>query len=257
MRIPALEVVGLAGGYGDTQVLRGVELAVQPGTVTALLGANGAGKTTLLKTIAGTLRPHAGSVSVGGVDVTAQKAHTRARAGVCMIPEGRGIFPNLTVAENLRMATPPWRKGEPYDPALEAFPALAERLHQRAGSMSGGQQQMLALSRCFLSQPDVVLLDEVSMGLAPKVIDEIFESLRQLAERGVALLVVEQYVHRALEMADFVHLMSRGSIGFSGTPDQIDEEQLQREYLGESDSTETTNQTSAVSGQQSKVSDEQ
>lgn len=229
-----LEMRGVSGGYGGTQVVRDVSLEIPTGSVTALLGPNGAGKTTLLRLMAGTLRVKSGSVHLQGTDVTKDRPNKRARTGLCLVPEGRGVFPNLTVAENMRLAVPPWAKETSYTVALEAFPTLGDRLRQRAGSMSGGQQQMLALSRCFLSQPSVVLLDEVSMGLAPKVIDEIFGAIRTLADQGVALLVVEQYVQRALEMADALYLMNRGSIRFAGAPGDIDADALQHHYLGDS-----------------------
>jgi branched-chain amino acid transport system ATP-binding protein len=149
-----------------------------------------------------------------------------------LIPEGRGVFPNLTVGENLRLQVPPWAKDRGFDPALEAFPALKDRLGQAAGSLSGGQQQMLALSRCFLSSPSVVLLDEVSMGLAPRIVELIFEALAQIVERGVALLVVEQYVHHALKLADIVYLLDRGRIAHSGVASELDDGALIAHYLG-------------------------
>ncbi|HET6509072.1 MAG TPA: ABC transporter ATP-binding protein [Baekduia sp.] len=227
-----LEVQGLAAGYGDTDVVSGLDLVVDPGSVTALLGANGAGKTTLLRAISGLLPARAGRVAVGGHDVTTAKPHARARRGLCLIPEGRSVYPTLTVAENLLMAKPAWLSEDRRDLALDAFPILKERLKQRAGTMSGGQQQMLALARCFIANPTIVLLDEVSMGLAPRIVDEIFVALERLAATGTALLLVEQYVHRALTMADAVHLMSRGSITYSGPPSGVDEESLTRGYLG-------------------------
>jgi branched-chain amino acid transport system ATP-binding protein len=204
---------------------------VSAGQVVALLGPNGAGKTTLLRVATGLLGISAGEIRLAGADATDQRPHERARAGLCLVPEGRGIFPNLSVRENLQLQVPPWRSGS-YEPALEVFPILRERLSQKAGSMSGGQQQMLALSRCFLSEPKVVLLDEVSMGLAPRVIDEIFAALVQLREAGVALLLVEQYVNRALAVADHVHLLGRGTITFSGPPSDIDEADLIKRYVG-------------------------
>ena len=229
--VPALELSGITAGYGRTTVLRDVTVSVPAGKVVALIGPNGAGKTTLLRTAGGLLRPAAGQVSGGGQDLTRQRAFQRARAGVCLIPEGRGIFPGLTVRENLLMQVPPWKKGSDFDAAVDAFPVLGERLSQRAGSMSGGQQQMLALGRCFLSEPSVVLLDEVSMGLAPLVIDEIFAALQKLADAGVALLVVEQYVNRALAMADLVYLLDRGETVFSGPASELDADEIVRRYL--------------------------
>jgi branched-chain amino acid transport system ATP-binding protein len=148
------------------------------------------------------------------------------------VPEGRGIFPNLSVRENLVLQVPRRLADVGYEPALEVFPILRDRLSQRAGSLSGGQQQMLALSRCFVSEPSVVLLDEVSMGLAPRIIDEIFDALVKLTQRGIALLLVEQYVSRALGVADHVYLLGRGSITFSGPPTDLDEAELMRRYVG-------------------------
>jgi branched-chain amino acid transport system ATP-binding protein len=227
-----LALRGVTAGYGRTTVLRGVDLAVAPGQVVALLGPNGAGKTTLLRTAAGLLGASAGEITLSGEDHTRTRPHQRARAGLCLVPEGRGIFPNLSVRENLRLQVPPWRKDTGYEPALEAFPILEQRLSQSAGSMSGGEQQMLALSRCFLADPTVVLLDEVSIGLAPRIIDEIFAALVRLSDAGVALLLVEQYVSRALKVADHVYLLSRGIVTFSGPPAELDEAELMRRYVG-------------------------
>jgi branched-chain amino acid transport system ATP-binding protein len=229
---PILELRGVTAAYGDTIVLREVDLAVAPGTIAALLGPNGAGKTTLMRVVAGMLRPRVGALLLAGEDITRETPSRRARRGVCLIPEGRGVFPSLTVRENLRLQVPPWGSGNGIEPAVEAFPALGDRLRQRAGSMSGGQQQMLALARCYLSGAKVVLLDEVSMGLAPRVVDEIFESLQVLASRGVTLLLVEQYVNRALALAHSVHLISRGRLTFSGPPDKLDEGDVLAGYLG-------------------------
>jgi branched-chain amino acid transport system ATP-binding protein len=227
-----LALRGVTAGYGRTTVLRDVEVAVAPGQVVALLGPNGAGKSTLLRTAAGLLGASAGEITVSGVDHTHTRPHQRARAGLCLVPEGRGIFPNLSVRENLRLQVPPWRKDTGYEAALEAFPILEQRLSQSAGSMSGGEQQMLALSRCFLANPRVALLDEVSIGLAPRIIDEIFAALVRLSDAGVALLLVEQYVSRALKVADRVYLLSRGSVTFSGAPNELDEAELMRRYVG-------------------------
>jgi len=230
-----IELRGVTAGYGRVTALRDIDLALLPGSVAALLGPNGAGKTTLLRTLAGLVRPAAGSVHVCGEDVTRAPVHARVRKGLCLIPEGRGIFPSLTVRENLRLQVPSWAEGGEEDAiqrALDAFPALAPRLGDRAGRLSGGQQQMVALSRCFVSRPSVVVLDEVSMGLAPRVIDEIFAALRRLADEGTALLVVEQYVTRALAISDAVHLINRGRLTFSGRPEEVDEEQVVAGYLG-------------------------
>jgi len=232
MTVPTLKLDGITAGYGRTTVLRDVDLEVAPGEVVALLGPNGAGKTTLLRVASGLLRPTAGTISIAGGDVTRRPANARARAGLCLIPEGRGVFADLTVRENLRLQVPPWGDGEDLDRAIKAFPVLGERLGQRAGSMSGGQQQMLALARCWLARPSCVVLDEVSMGLAPRVVDEIFAALQQLATEGVALLLVEQYVDRALAMADRVQLLDRGRTAYAGPADGIDREAVLRGYLG-------------------------
>jgi len=232
MTAPVLELDGLTAGYGRTTVLRDVSLTVAPGEVVALLGPNGAGKTTLLRAAAGLLQPRAGAVRVAGDDVSGRTPAARARHGLCLIPEGRGVFGDLTVRENLRLLTPPWERGADLAPVLEAFPVLEERLTQRAGSMSGGQQQMLALARCWLARPKVVLLDEVSMGLAPRIVDEIFVALAKLAADGVALVLVEQYVDRALQIADQVHLLSRGATSHAGPADETDRDAVLRGYLG-------------------------
>ncbi|ABW12373.1 ABC transporter related [Parafrankia sp. EAN1pec] len=230
-RADVLELDRVTVGYGRSTVLRDVTLTVPAGSVVALLGPNGAGKTTMLRTAAGQLYPSAGTVALEGTEVTHQSPHERARAGLCLIPEGRGVFPRLTVWDNLALQVPPWRRGEGIEPALDAFPALRARLKQTAGTMSGGQQQMLALARCYLAKPAVVLLDEVSMGLAPRIIDQIFDALHTLATQGVAMLLVEQYVSRALDLADQIYLLDRGTISFSGPPAELDQDSLLRGYL--------------------------
>jgi branched-chain amino acid transport system ATP-binding protein len=232
MSAPVLELRGVHAGYGRTTVLRELDLSVAPGEVLALVGPNGAGKTTLLRVASGLLKPQLGTVHVAGADATRQAPFRRAKGGLCLVPEGRGVFADLTVRENLRLQVPPWAESEDVTRALEAFPILGERLDQRAGSMSGGQQQMLALARCWLAKPACVLLDEVSMGLAPRVVDDIFAALKGLAAEGVALLLVEQYVDRALELADRVQLLERGRTTFAGPADQLDRDAVLRGYLG-------------------------
>jgi len=227
----ALSIRGLRARYGTVTVLRDVDLEVGAGQVVALLGANGAGKTTLMRTAAGVVSAAAGTVHVNGADVTRLAPNQRARRSLCLIPEGRGIFRNLTVEENLRINTPPWVKPVSFDSAYQAFPILAERRKQVAGTLSGGQQQMLALTRAWLSQASVVLVDEASMGLAPVMVDVIFEALHALAARGVSLLLVEQYVRRALAMADAVYLMKKGVVTRAGAPATLEESDLAAEYL--------------------------
>jgi branched-chain amino acid transport system ATP-binding protein len=228
---PALRIQGLSASYGSSTVLRGVDLVVRPGEVVALIGPNGAGKTTLMRAAAGLVRANEGTVHLAGVDVTRRKPHQRAKAGLCLVPEGRGIFPGLTVRENLRLQGSSRQRKETLDRILDTFPVLRDRLGIPAGSLSGGQQQMVALGRCLVTDPSVVLLDEVSMGLAPLIIDQIFEALDGLAHTGVALLLVEQYVTRALAMADSVYVLSRGAVSWQGAPTEITEEEIMRRYL--------------------------
>ncbi|GAA0631733.1 ABC transporter ATP-binding protein [Sporichthya brevicatena] len=228
-----LELTNISAGYDTGLVLRGVNLTVPPSSVVALLGANGAGKTTLLRVASGQLRPTTGSVSLSGVDMTGKRSEQLARRGLCHVPEGRGIFPSLTVAENIRLQTPPGvDKRKAIRDVAEVFPRLGERLDQRAGTMSGGEQQMLALARAYISKPSVVLLDEVSMGLAPRIVDDIFVYLRRLADAGISLLVVEQYVARALELADYVYILDRGRLSYVAEPFEISEETIAHSYLG-------------------------
>jgi branched-chain amino acid transport system ATP-binding protein len=230
---PAIEVQHLRAGYGEVRVLRDVELTVNPGEIVALLGANGAGKTTLLRIIAGLLAPETGRVSVNGHDEHRQRPYARARQGLCLIPEGRGVFRSLTVRDNLRMQIPPEVNATvAFGRAIEAFPRLGQRLDQIAGTMSGGEQQMLALARAWTSEPTVVMVDEMSMGLAPLIVDELFAALRSLAAANVALLVVEQYVNRVLPIANRVYIMDKGEIGFCGQPAELDQAVLLQGYLG-------------------------
>jgi branched-chain amino acid transport system ATP-binding protein len=229
---PALELAQIDAGYGQFRALRGVQLTVPARSVVALLGANGAGKTTTMRVATGLLRPSRGQVRMDGADITRMPAPRRARQGLCLIPEGRGIFRSLTVRENLELQVPAWRTDTGIEPALEAFPVLKERLNQVAESMSGGQQQMLALSRAHIARPRVVLLDEVSLGLAPVIVDEIFESLAALVAGGAALIIVEQYVSRALALADRVCLLARGEVVWQGPVAELTDETLAAGYLG-------------------------
>jgi branched-chain amino acid transport system ATP-binding protein len=224
----------VTAGYGETVALRKVSLAVQPGQVTALLGPNGAGKTTVLRTASGIIRPRQGRVELDGDDVTSQPPFRRATRGLCLIPEGRGIFRSLSVRENLRLHSLPGRRppADAVDRALTVFPVLKPRLSETAGRLSGGQQQMLALARAYITQPKVILLDEVSMGLAPQVLDTVFQALHTLAATGVAMLLVEQYVTRAMAMADFVVLLNKGTVAYEGLPSELDEQAVLRGYLG-------------------------
>jgi branched-chain amino acid transport system ATP-binding protein len=228
----ALQLESITAGYGRTTVLRDVTVEVPSRSIVAVLGPNGAGKTTLLRVAAGLLTPESGTVTLGGEDVTGHPAYHRATGGLCLMPEGRGIFRSLTVAENLLMFTPPWMHEQRLDKAFDAFPVLKERVRSTAGTLSGGQQQMLALARIYVSEPRVVLFDEVSMGLAPLVVAEIFEAITQLSKDGMSIVLVEQYVNRALEMADHAYMISRGRVTFSGSPSELDERTVLSGYLG-------------------------
>jgi branched-chain amino acid transport system ATP-binding protein len=229
-----LKLSNIDAGYGDALVLRHVDLVVPDGSVVSLLGPNGAGKTTLLRAASGLLAPSAGRITLDGVDVTGMAPHELVARGVCHIPEGRGIFRTLTVRENLVSQAPSTPAAEAVARAVEAFPILGERLSQVAGTLSGGQQQMLALARAYVTDSRLVLLDEVSMGLAPLVVDEIFAFVERLAAAGSSLLLVEQYVTRALAISDFVYLLNKGRVAFAGEPGELDEQQVFEGYVGAS-----------------------
>ena len=213
-----LQLRGLRAGYGVVEVLHGVDLDVPRGALTALLGPNGAGKTTLLSVVSGLLPARAGRISWDGVDVTTQPPDARARAGMTLIPESRGIFPALSVKENLEIFTP---AGSGPDRAFAAFPVLADRLTQRAGSLSGGEQQMLAMSRALLREPRLLLLDEISFGLAPRITRQLFDVVAGLARSGTTVVLVEQYLSDALRLADVVYVLARGEIAFAGEPGEL------------------------------------
>jgi branched-chain amino acid transport system ATP-binding protein len=230
---PALALSGVTSGYGETVILRDVDLEVPAGSVVALLGPNGAGKTTLLRTVSGLLFPTAGLVTMDGVDITRLPTHLRARRGLCHIPEGRAIYRSLTVRENLAMQTSKGREAEAIERAAEAFPILGDRLDQHAGTMSGGQQQMLAMARAYIADPRLILVDEASLGLAPIVVDAIFSFLARITAEGSSLLIVDQFVARALAMASHAYVLNRGQIIFSGTPKELEDGDVFQQYLGE------------------------
>jgi branched-chain amino acid transport system ATP-binding protein len=231
LQAPVLALNDVTAGYAGTIVLRGVSLDIARGSVVALLGPNGAGKTTLLRVAAGIVRPARGSVQLRGHDVTRRGTTARARARLCLIPEGRGIFPSLTVQDNIFVTVKRQERAAAVEKVTSVFPALRDRLKQVAGTLSGGQQQMVAMARCYLVSPEVILLDEVSIGLAPKIVNEIYETIGDLAAAGTSLLLVEQYVDRALAIANTVHVLNRGSIAFSGSPRSISRAELMQKYL--------------------------
>ena len=227
-----LSVKGLHAGYGGSEVLHGIDMVVPTGAVVALLGANGAGKTTLLRTLAGLVRATSGSITFNGASVERTPTHARSRAGLCLIPEGRAIFRQLTVRENLAAQLRGRNGREALASAVEAFPALEDRLDQVAGTLSGGEQQMLALARALCADPLIVLADELSVGLAPVVIDEIFAALRRLQANGQSMLIVEQYIDRVLEIADYVYILHKGHVVFVGEPKQCEGSAVFERYLG-------------------------
>ena len=229
---PVLELRGLRAGYGRIEVLHGIDLVVPAGKIVGLLGPNGAGKSTTLAAISGQICPTGGTVRMAGVDVTGAPPEALARAGVCTIPEGRGVFPNLTVDENLWMYSHgSTSAGHARDVAFERFPQLAERRHLQAGHLSGGEQQMLALARALATRPALLLLDELSMGLAPIIVEWLYAQVAELTQTGVSILVVEQFASFVLDVADQVAVMINGEIWSVGTPEEM-AGQLQRAYLG-------------------------
>jgi branched-chain amino acid transport system ATP-binding protein len=230
-KMSVLLIDDIDAAYGDTTVLRGVSLAVAEGSVVVLLGPNGAGKTTLLRVAAGAIRATSGRVLFDGHEVTREEAHRRAERGVCYISEERAVFLHLSVRDNIRLFTS-GAEDEALALAIEAFPFLGSRLDQLAGTMSGGEQQMLALSRAYVRRPRLILLDEVSMGLAPSIVDQIFDYLDRLKRTGASLLLVEQYVTRALAIADDVYLLQQGQVSFAGEPAELEGRDLFEQYLG-------------------------
>jgi branched-chain amino acid transport system ATP-binding protein len=227
-----LELRNVVGGYGDTTVLRDVSLTVPDGSVVALLGPNGAGKTTTLRRASGRLRHRSVSEQLDGDDISRLSPHQRAARGICHIPEGRGIFPSLTVRENVTMYARRGTEKRAWERATETFPVLGSRRGQIAGTLSGGEQQMLSLARAYVVETRVVLVDEASLGLAPLVVDDIFAFLEKLAREGTSLLIVEQYVNRALALADSVYLLNQGTLVYEGPAADLDEERIFELYTG-------------------------
>jgi branched-chain amino acid transport system ATP-binding protein len=227
-----LMLKSVSAGYGQTTVLRDVEFSVGEGEVVALLGPNGAGKTTLLRTATGFIRPSSGRIEVDGRDMTGMPAYAYSRSGVCHLPEGRGVFPSLTVYENLRIQVGKRDISDVVSEVADLVPALSNKMRQTAGSLSGGEQQMLVLARAFVTQPKVVLVDEASLGLAPLIIDRIYEALARLVERGLSMVVVEQYVQRALDLAQTVYILSHGEIVHRGSAKDIAPDEIYQRYLG-------------------------
>jgi branched-chain amino acid transport system ATP-binding protein len=236
--MPLLEVRDVDVFYGSVQALRGVSLHVEAGERVALLGANGAGKTTTLRTISGLLPPRRGSIVLDGEDIAGLPAHVVVGKGIAHGPEGRALFPGLTVEENLRFGYLPRRREKKgYEQALQqafdSFPRLKERRKQAAGTMSGGEQQMLVVARALMSAPRLVIIDELSLGLAPKIVSQLFDILRDVNSSGTAVLIVEQFVHMALENTDRAYVLAKGEVVLEGKSSELlGSDELLASYLG-------------------------
>jgi branched-chain amino acid transport system ATP-binding protein len=231
--VSGLEVRGLHAYYGESHVLQGVDLDVRDGEAVSLVGRNGAGKTTTIAAIMGWIRPRGGSVRVGSAELAGQPAHRIARAGVALVPQGRRIFAELSVRENLLLAARPRSGGWDERRVLELFPSLGRRLGNRGDELSGGEQQMLAIGRALMRNPGVLLLDEPSEGLAPKLVSDVGDALRSLRGAGLAILLVEQNLALATRVAERLYVMNKGTIVFGGTAaDLARQPDVEASYLG-------------------------
>ncbi len=233
----ALDVKDVTSGYGDVQILWGVSLKLEQGRLTTLVGANGSGKTTLLRAIMGTIPTWGGSVAFRGQDATRFSPHQKARMGLVLVPEGRQLFSDMTVLENLEMgATPVRARGEfadRLDWVFDLFPRLKERTSQVAGTLSGGEQQMVAIARGLMARPDVLMFDELSLGLSPLLVVIIFEVIEKLKEQGLTMLLVEQNVQMALAVSDYAYVMSNGRVEIEGDAAKVRQmEEVRKAYLG-------------------------
>ncbi len=232
-----LAVEGLETGYGEVQVLWGVSLKAGRGELTAIVGANGAGKTTTMRAIAGTITPWKGHVTFGGEDVTRLSTHDKAARGFALVPEGRQLFSKMTVAENLELGAFSKRAARQYaqrrDEVFALFPRLAERQRQVAGTLSGGEQQMVAIARGLMSAPSILIIDELSLGLAPVVVYQLFQTLKKLKEGGLSILLVEQNVHLALAVSDYAYVIAEGRLFTEGAPQKLAAmPEIRKAYLG-------------------------
>ena len=231
-----LAVQGLRAGYGETEVLRGIDLEVGAGEIVAVLGSNGVGKSTLNRTISGILRPRAGTIRFDGDAIEREKPAAIVARGLIHVPEGRRIFPNLTVRENLDLGSyrrAAERRAQNRERVFAIFPRLAERQSQHAGTLSGGEQQMLAIGRGLMAEPRLIILDEPSLGLSPLLVEELFALIARIHADGVAILLVEQNVVQSLEVADRAYILAEGQFVMSGTAAEIGADpQLKRAYLG-------------------------
>jgi branched-chain amino acid transport system ATP-binding protein len=234
---PLLQVRGLVAGYGQVEVLHGIDIDIAPGSITTLIGANGAGKTTLMRALAGLVTARAGSVRFGGDEIVNVPTHARVEDGIVLVPEGRLVFTLLTVEQNLRLGgiAPRARSGidARMESVFERFPRLRERRHQLAGSMSGGEQQMLAIGRGLMARPQVILLDEPSLGLAPIMVKQLFATIDDLRRDGYTVLLSEQNSRRALEVADYAYVVQNGRIQLAGTAAELSSSaEVRRAFLG-------------------------
>jgi branched-chain amino acid transport system ATP-binding protein len=232
-----LRVRDLVTAYGKIEALKGVTLEVVPGSITCLLGPNGAGKTTLMTTIAGLLRPRKGSIRFSDREISALQPHAIVSLGIALVPENRLVFPSMTVLENLKAGA--YQRKDDIEQDIERifarFPRLKERSSQQGGTLSGGEQQMLAVARALMSRPKLLLMDEPSLGLAPLVVEEIFRIISDLHRDGATIFLVEQNAHMALKVAHHFYLMEQGRVTFSGEPGSLAEDELiRRAYLGSS-----------------------
>jgi branched-chain amino acid transport system ATP-binding protein len=228
-----LEVDSVSAGYGDVPALTDVSLTLQPGTTVAVIGANGAGKSTLLRALTGLLVPTHGSIRLQGEDITRVPTHRRVKAGIAMAPEGRRLFTNLTVLDNLRVAARAGRRGPwTLESVCDLFPRVGELRDRRALHLSGGEQQAVAICRALLANPAVLLLDEVSLGLAPVVVRQLYLALPRVLAAGTAVLLVEQDVRQALDVADYVHCLLEGRTALAGRPEELTKEAIAGAYFG-------------------------
>ena len=232
-----LHVEHLKSGYGEVQVLWGISLEVQSGKLTTIVGANGAGKTTTLRSIVGSIRPWGGRVLLDGKDVTKLSSHAKANRGLVLVPEGRQLFPDMSVEENLEMGAYAKRarkgKKENLDRIYEMFPRLKERRKQKSSTLSGGEQQMLAMGRGLMQEPEVLMIDELSLGLAPVLAQQLFLTLKKLRQQGMTIVLVEQNVHLALALSDYTYVLSEGRVHISGdSRDVANMDEVRRAYLG-------------------------
>jgi branched-chain amino acid transport system ATP-binding protein len=237
--VSLLKVRDVVTAYGKIEALKGVSLEVAQGSITCLLGPNGAGKTTLMMSIAGILKPRKGAILFGGEDIAGRAPHAIVAKGVALVPENRLVFPTMTVLENLQAGA--YQRGdkpaiaEDIERMFGRFPRLQERAAQQAGTLSGGEQQMLAVARALMSRPKLLLMDEPSLGLAPLVVEEIFRIVTELHKDGATIFLVEQNAHMALKVAQHFYLMEQGKVSFSGTPGALAEDEvIRRAYLGSS-----------------------